>query len=445
MPAIRAARDRHRRNLLATLLLSQGTPMLLMGDELGHGQAGNNNAYCQDGPLTWLDWGEADAALLAFARRLAALRRTHKLLRQQGFLHGRRCDAQGLPDVLWLAEDGQVLSAGQWQDPGRRTLGLRLAGAGDATLLLLLNAGAGPVTFRLPEPGGWRLLLDTAADEPAEGLFAATLAVTGPSLKLLEAVAALSPAPRIRASGRREPSLARERVRSGDAGGRRKAAARRNGQGGVQPGSGEACAGGQPRTVGGRVAPRRAAHPLRRPASRSGRCAVVARGGRWRLQTSARRGVVLAPVHRRRGARPPAAQTSGLRLGPWHRVWRVRLTSSGQRPPRERRQSSSMRGSRWARSEPGGRHGAEPRHGGRPHQPHRRPHPRRRRHHDAHPPAPPRRPRARPTPRPPRRATRAAAGRAQRRQESGRRIARAWSRSGERDRGEHSRSRINCK
>ena len=191
-PAIRAARDRHRRNLLATLLLAQGTPMLLMGDELGHGQQGNNNAYCQDGPLTWLDWGEVDAALLDFTRRLAALRRTRKLLRQHHFLHGQGRDTQGLPDITWLAEDGQVLSAAQWQDPGRRSLGLRLAGADDAPLLLLLNAGAGPVTFRLPEPpgsGGWRLLLDTAEDEAAESLFAATLALPGPSLKLLEAVA----------------------------------------------------------------------------------------------------------------------------------------------------------------------------------------------------------------------------------------------------------------
>ena len=201
-PGVLAARGRHRRNLLATLLLSQGTPMLLMGDELGHSQAGNNNAYCQDNELTWLDWSALDEPLLRFARRLVALRRDHPVLRRRHFLHGALRDAAGLPDVSWLAEDG-AHERGAMAGPGRRRLGLLLAGAAgadlaadgrpldDATLLLLLNAAAEPATFRLPEPAGvaaWRKLLDTADPEgrPVEPLMG-TVTIAERSLVLLAA------------------------------------------------------------------------------------------------------------------------------------------------------------------------------------------------------------------------------------------------------------------
>jgi glycogen operon protein len=200
-PAIRAARGRHRRNLLATLLLAQGTPMLLMGDELGHSQNGNNNAYCQDNPTSWIDWGRVDERLLAFVRQLTALRRSHPVLRRRHFLHGQRQDGSGLPDVTWFAEDGRTMTPGRWQDPHRRCLGLLLAGrAGpdhapdgrlleDSDLLLLLNAAPEAVTFKLPEAADatrWQVLLDTTGQAEGASL-AQHVVLAACSLLVLEA------------------------------------------------------------------------------------------------------------------------------------------------------------------------------------------------------------------------------------------------------------------
>ncbi len=136
--------------MLATLLLSQGTPMLLMGDELGHSQRGNNNAYCQDNAISWLDWDAIDEDLLAFVRRLTALRRGHPGLRRERFLHGS--------DARWLDEHGHPMTARQWREPQRRFLTLRLDG--EEPLLLLLNAGTEPVAFPV-DTAVWELLLDT--------------------------------------------------------------------------------------------------------------------------------------------------------------------------------------------------------------------------------------------------------------------------------------------
>ena len=178
---MRAVRCRQRRNLLATLLLAQGTPMLLMGDELGRSQEGNNNAYCQDNPITWLRWDGLDAegeAFPAFVRRLVALRQAHAGLRQEHFLHGRTVDGAGRKDVTWLARDGSEKAPGHWQDPANRCFGLMLGGPGE-TLLLIANAEADPVAFTLPKPGGpWQLLLDTSAPDAAQA------AVEGPRLTL---------------------------------------------------------------------------------------------------------------------------------------------------------------------------------------------------------------------------------------------------------------------
>jgi isoamylase len=202
-PGVLAARGRHRRNLLATLLLSQGTPMLLMGDELGHSQAGNNNAYCQDNELTWLDWSAIDEPLLRFVQKLAALRRQHPALRRRHFLHGTRSDPAGLPDVTWLSEDG-IMTVEDWQEPGRRCLGLLLAGTAgpdldtagrpldDRTLLLLLNAAERPATFRLPEITGvaaWQVLLDTADPEGHRASLSTIVTIAERSLVLLAASA----------------------------------------------------------------------------------------------------------------------------------------------------------------------------------------------------------------------------------------------------------------
>lgn len=201
-PQIRAARDRHRRNLLATLFLAQGTPMLLMGDELGRSQQGNNNAYCQDNERSWCAWEEIDAAFLTFVRQLAALRRAHPVLRRRRFLHGRQHDAAGQADVTWLAEDGTALTPGHWQEPDRRHLALLLAGGAapdlaadgrpqhDRTLLLLLNAAATPAVYTLPsQPGGgvWRTLLDTADDGAAGRVQRGTAIVAAHALLLLAA------------------------------------------------------------------------------------------------------------------------------------------------------------------------------------------------------------------------------------------------------------------
>jgi glycogen operon protein len=176
---INAIRDRQRRNLLATLLLSQGTPMLLAGDELGHTQNGNNNAYCQDNETSWLDWSRLDKEhdLLTFVRHLIQLRRSHPVLRRSRFLHGRhQSKTLAVPDVVWLHENGSEMSAEHWHEPQRRWLGLLLAGdAGqyhaydgtpltDATLLIVFNAHEQPVRFHFPDVAAamqWRCLLTT--------------------------------------------------------------------------------------------------------------------------------------------------------------------------------------------------------------------------------------------------------------------------------------------
>ncbi len=171
-PAIRAARDLRKRNLLATLLLSQGTPMLLAGDELGHSQGGNNNAYAQDNETTRIDWAQGDKRLAGFVGRLTALRRTHPVLRQKLFLHARPRASDGLPDVIWHRADGLPPAPEDWHNPGFRCLGLelRMAAEGpDAADALYIVINGGPATeLFLPEaPHGWLLDLDTTRPEAA--------------------------------------------------------------------------------------------------------------------------------------------------------------------------------------------------------------------------------------------------------------------------------------
>jgi glycogen operon protein len=165
-PAIAARRLRRRRNLFATLLFSQGTPMLLGGDELGHSQQGNNNAYCQDNPVTWLDWAGADPGFLDFVARVVALRRAHPALRRAEFLHGgpsgvQSADGTDLPDIAWLRPDGQAMAGDDWNAPDAG-LGMLLSAPTAPPLLLLFNAGAQDIAFTLPAPGAWHPWLDTA-------------------------------------------------------------------------------------------------------------------------------------------------------------------------------------------------------------------------------------------------------------------------------------------
>ena len=166
-PGIRAARDLRKRNMLATLMLSQGVPMLLAGDELGHSQGGNNNAYAQDNETTWIDWASGDRGLMDFVARLTAIRRDHPVLRQRRFLHAKPRPQDGLPDVIWRRPDGQVPRPEDWHDPAFRCLGVELracAEGGDpdpTALYAVFNAGAETV-LRLPDTApAWVLILDT--------------------------------------------------------------------------------------------------------------------------------------------------------------------------------------------------------------------------------------------------------------------------------------------
>jgi isoamylase len=203
-PAIGQLRAQQMRNLLATLFFAQGTPMLLAGDEFGRTQHGNNNAYCQDNELSWVDWNidEQGDALIAFCRRLIALRRSHPILRRRRFLVGHYNEELGVKDVTWLAPDGEEMTEAHWHDSQARCMGMLMDGraqptgvkrsGADATLLLLLNAHHDTCTFVLPEVAGgkhWSCLIDTHQPllEPTpQPLQNDTLELPGRSLQLLE-------------------------------------------------------------------------------------------------------------------------------------------------------------------------------------------------------------------------------------------------------------------
>jgi len=157
-PAVLALRANQQRVLLATLLLSLGTPMLLAGDEIGHSQRGNNNAYCQDNATTWLNWAQADQALYTFVQKVLALRQRLVLL-QSGQWWQTLASAQG-PAAHWRDAAGQPLSVAAWDNPRSQALAMQLQGAGQS-VLVLLNPLPEPVTFTLP-PAGWQLQLDTS-------------------------------------------------------------------------------------------------------------------------------------------------------------------------------------------------------------------------------------------------------------------------------------------
>ncbi|MFT3665678.1 glycogen debranching protein GlgX [Piscinibacter sp.] len=160
-PAVRALRGRVGRALLASLLLSQGTPLLCAGDEIGRSQGGNNNAYCQDNALSWLDWAQADAELLAFTRRLLALRR--QALPFANRWYDGQPDERGVRDVTWLRADGGELHGDDWRQSEGRAFGCLIGrpGGGGAPLLLLVNGEAADIPFMLPR-GAWQAVLDSA-------------------------------------------------------------------------------------------------------------------------------------------------------------------------------------------------------------------------------------------------------------------------------------------
>ena len=181
-------REKQKRNFLATLLLSQGVPMLLGGDEMGRTQGGNNNAYCQDNEISWLDWelDEARQDLLEFTRRVATLRREHPIFRRRKFFQGEKIRESELKDIKWLRPDGREMDDEDWTTHFVRSFGMLLGGDAmmewddegerviDDTFLLLFNAADHPLPFTLPvtpSPARWETVLDTAhpaADQPQD-------------------------------------------------------------------------------------------------------------------------------------------------------------------------------------------------------------------------------------------------------------------------------------
>jgi isoamylase len=176
---IRRIRARQRRNFMATLLLSQGVPMILSGDEMGRTQGGNNNAYCQDNDLNWLDWEFSilDRNFLAFVRRMIRLRKEHPAFRRRRFFQGRELRGAGAKDITWLTPSGREMTDEEWNNSFARSLGLQMSGLlegeydaqgrpqVDDDFLLLFNADQEEVTFQIPpfpEEARWGVFMDTA-------------------------------------------------------------------------------------------------------------------------------------------------------------------------------------------------------------------------------------------------------------------------------------------
>jgi len=177
-PAILALRARQQRNMMATLLLSQGVPMIAHGDELSRTQQGNNNAYCQDNPLAWIDWDNVDADMLAFTRMLTGLRRKHPIFRRHRFFEGRRIDSwSDVPDISWLLPTGDAMTEQDWRVGYAKTMTVVLNGAAlnerdrfgrqllDSSFAVFFNASEMPVECVVPgrtTQAHWRLVFDTA-------------------------------------------------------------------------------------------------------------------------------------------------------------------------------------------------------------------------------------------------------------------------------------------
>jgi isoamylase len=181
-PEINRLRRRQMRNLLSTLLLSQGTPMMVAGDEFARTQKGNNNAYCQDNDISWVDWTlrEKNNAQVQFVQKLTSLRHRYPLLRRNLFLTGNYNEELGVKDVTWINANGHEMEDANWGDSGMRCFGMLMDGRAqttglhqrghEATLLMVINGHFDLVKFTLPEcPGGdtWKLLIDTNIEDAA--------------------------------------------------------------------------------------------------------------------------------------------------------------------------------------------------------------------------------------------------------------------------------------
>ncbi len=215
-PAINELRNRQVRNFLVTILCSQGVPMLLAGDELGRSQQGNNNAYCQDNEISWVDWDAAagDSSLLDFTCQLIALRREHPVFRRRRFFSGQQAGPAGTPgagvrDISWLTPAGKQMTVDDWTSGYARSMAVLLNGdaitepgprgeaIADDSFLLLFNAHDQPVSFVLPGAelaGGWQLVVDTSS--PMEHVPATAGAAGGRVIPAAEPAAG-SAAPRL--------------------------------------------------------------------------------------------------------------------------------------------------------------------------------------------------------------------------------------------------------
>jgi glycogen operon protein len=176
-PQVLTLRAQQQRNLLATLLLSQGVPMLLHGDELGRSQRGNNNGYCQDNAITWIDWspGSVDEGLIEFVERVVRLRQDHPVFRRRRFFQGEDVRGRQGNDITWFRPDGQVMDDDDWNNGFARSLGMLLNGdqlpevdtrgekVVDDSFLLLLNAHDATVDFSMPQgqADSWHVEIDT--------------------------------------------------------------------------------------------------------------------------------------------------------------------------------------------------------------------------------------------------------------------------------------------
>ncbi|HTB14359.1 MAG TPA: glycogen debranching protein GlgX [Bryobacteraceae bacterium] len=190
-PGVKALRGRQMRNMLSTLLLAQGTPMMLAGDEFGRTQQGNNNAYCQDDEISWVNWSLLDknAQLTTFVRKLCGLRHQYPILRRNLFLNGEHIEELDVRDVTWINTHGMPMGNGDWDAPVRcfgmlldgraQTTGIRQRG-NEATMLMVMNGHHEGVDFTLPDSAGaasWSLLMDTNMPEFEPGNNDAALAV----------------------------------------------------------------------------------------------------------------------------------------------------------------------------------------------------------------------------------------------------------------------------
>lgn len=182
-PAINKLRHQQMRNIMATLLLSMGMPMITAGDEFGRTQHGNNNAYCQDNEISWVNWegrSDVDLELTQFVSNLLAIRRDSLVFRRNRFLTGAVIGDKGLKDVTWLSPSGSEMTQADWSLPYARCLGAQLYGVKDdgaeteeELWIAILNGHHGPISFKLPKPhvfGRWQVVFDTAALTATETL-----------------------------------------------------------------------------------------------------------------------------------------------------------------------------------------------------------------------------------------------------------------------------------